>query len=559
MDRISKRFLAWMLCIAVSLSFGSAVPGDTGAAYAKDNVICNTDDNAAEAAPEGNVGEPDDPEPEEPASAVTVEMGSISGTVKQQAALISWDAAKVTTTDENGEVIPNEAYELSYHVYRKEGAAGYEEIAATEDLQHKDIGLKEETRYRYYVSCIVSFDGEQYSSETEPTPALFYLKSVSRPFGLQVRQTNPLKKKLTVSWKKAENAQKYMVYRKRTDGSWKRIKTVTGCTYTDLNTAFRKRYRYKIKAYREFGGVKSESVFSEIKTCSVKLPKVSRPYGVKIRQKDENKSALTVSWKKAKNAQRYMVYRKKSGGSWHLIKTTSKRRYKDKTTKFDKKYRYRIKAYGVFQGVKSKSRFSKTKSFKVKVPRIFNIKVKNINQYKIGYNMGCEIVSLAILLQFMGFSPESGKAMCDLLYYKLTRKGNNDLYTKYYGNPHGNGSYGACYETVIRNTAINFFKHKKSQHKVKAYRGKSLDYLLKNIWKGRPVIIWVTEHMKNSRNYRMSGGIWNVNAHTLVLTGYNRKKGLVYVADPERGNVKYKLSTFKDRYALRGKRAVVVY
>ena len=155
MDRISKRFLAWMLCITVALSFSVAVPGDPDTAYAEDNVICNTDDNAAEAAPEGNVGEPDDPEPEEPASAVTVEMGSISGTVKQQAALISWDAATVTITDENGEVIPNEAYELSYHVYRKEGAAGYEEIAATEDLQHKDIGLKEETRYRYYVSCIV--------------------------------------------------------------------------------------------------------------------------------------------------------------------------------------------------------------------------------------------------------------------------------------------------------------------------------------------------------------------------------------------------------------------
>ena len=93
-----------------------------------------------------------------------------------------------------------------------------------------------------------------------------YRAAVEQAAMVLTGKTAELKKTLTVSWKKAENAQKYMVYRKRTDGSWKRIKTVTGCTYTDLNTAFRKRYRYKIKAYREFGGVKSESVFSEIKS-----------------------------------------------------------------------------------------------------------------------------------------------------------------------------------------------------------------------------------------------------------------------------------------------------
>ena len=530
MNKLSKRILAVVLCIAVALSFESAALSNAEVAYA-----------------------------EEPVPAVTVEMGNIYGMIEKQTALISWDAATVTITDETGDAIPDEEYEISYHVLRKEGAAKYEEVSATENLQYKDGNIKEETKYRYKVSCTVSFSGEQSVSETEPTQGLFYLKKVSKPVDLKIKQKKALKKYLSVSWDRAQNAQKYEVYRKTGSGNWKLIRTTSERSFTDKTTAFKKKYRYKIKAYRVFSDTRSESAFSDVKACKVKLPRVSKPRNVRIRQKNRNKSALTISWKKAKNARRYMVYRKKGSGKWRLVKTTSKRTFVDKKTEFNKRYRYKVKAYGIFDGVKSRSAFSKTKRFKVKIPQVFNIKVKNINQYKIGYNMGCEIVSLAILLRFMGFTPKKGKSMCDLLYYKLTRKGDNDLRTKYYGNPHGNGSYGACYETVIRNTALNFFEYKKTKHKVKAYKGKSLDYLLKHIWHGRPVIIWVTEKMQNSRNYSMSGGIWNVNAHTLVLTGYNKKKGLVYVADPERGNVKYRLSTFRDRYALRGKRAVVIY
>ena len=173
--------------------------------------------------------------------------------------------------------------------------------------------------------------------------------------------------------------------------------------------------------------------------------------------------------------------------------------------------------------------------------------------------MGCEIVSLAIVMLFYAFTPRGGKAMTDTLFYKWTKRGNYNLYKAHYGNPHGHGSFGACYETVIRDTANKFLKHKKSKLRAVALRGKKLSTLCDHLLKGRPVIVWATERMVASRNYRMSAGIWNVNAHTIVLTGYNKKKGLIYVADPERGNVAYKRSTFYSRYSLRGKRAVVIY
>ena len=44
----------------------------------------------------------------------------------------------------------------------------------------------------------------------------------------------------------------------------------------------------------------------------------------------------------------------------------------------------------------------------------------------------------------------------------------------------------------------------------------------------------------------------------MVLTGYDRKKDLVYVADPMEGERTYSLSTFIKRYEQIGKQAVVI-
>ena len=80
---------------------------------------------------------------------------------------------------------------------------------------------------------------------------------------------------------------------------------------------------------------------------------------------------------------------------------------------------------------------------------------------------------------------------------------------------------------------------------------------------GKPVVIWGTLSMGSPR----TSGRWYVrgcsypryiNLHCMVLTGYDKKKDLVYVADPLSGNVTYRLSTTRIRYAQMGSRAVVI-
>ena len=289
--------------------------------------------------------------------------------------------------------------------------------------------------------------------------------------------------------------------------------------------------------------------------------KISAPASLKVKQV-KNKCNAVISWKKSADpdVKGYKVYRKKSGSKWKLIKTTKKLKVTDKKLKVKKTYAYKVTAYKAEGETVTESDFSEVKKVKIKLPKTFRIKnVNNINQYSIGYSMGCEIVSLAVVLRYLGFSPKSGKKMTDTIYYKHTKKGNSNLSKYYYGNPHGSGSFGACYETVIADSANSFLSSKKSKLRAHALKGKSVDYLFEQVALGRPVCVWASEYMQGCYPYSTSGGTWWSHSHTLVLTGYDKKKGKVYMTDPERGKVSYRMSSFKKRYSTRGKRAVVIY
>ncbi|MDY4922667.1 polysaccharide deacetylase family protein [Frisingicoccus sp.] len=74
------------------------------------------------------------------------------------------------------------------------------------------------------------------------------------------------------------------------------------------------------------------------------------------------KNGIKLSWKKSEDAQKYELYRKKSGtDAYTLIKTTKNCTYTDKTAKYGVDYVYKVRAIAVSVGTTVKSKCSPVK------------------------------------------------------------------------------------------------------------------------------------------------------------------------------------------------------
>jgi len=91
---------------------------------------------------------------------------------------------------------------------------------------------------------------------------------------------------------------------------------------------------------------------------------------------------VKLQWSKAKGAQKYKVYRKKAGGRFVLVKTTTKRTYYSRNLAYGTRYSYKVKAIGKSGRAKtSKSRLTYTKPAKP----IITAKVFDVNNVKVSW------------------------------------------------------------------------------------------------------------------------------------------------------------------------------
>ncbi len=166
-------------------------------------------------------------------------------------------------------------------------------------------------------------------------------------------------KNIKVTWKKAANAQKYIVYRsyKKSSG-FKKIATVAKTTYTDKSSTAGKTAYYKVVATR--GTVKS----SYSKAASAY--KVKTPAKVKAKAK---KRTVTVSYGKVAKAKGYEIYRSsKKNGKFKKVATIKKAKTTKKTFKKMKKgaYYFKVRAYQTSGKKKICTAYSKTVKVKVR-------------------------------------------------------------------------------------------------------------------------------------------------------------------------------------------------
>ncbi len=142
---------------------------------------------------------------------------------------------------------------------------------------------------------------------------------------------------IVVKWSSVKGADKYYVYRKTEDSSWKKVKTTKSKKFTDKTAKNGVKYTYTVKAV---DGKKVSQYYEGEKITCLGVPKLSSV--------TNNSSSVKLKWNKVSSADGYYVYRKGNSGSWKQIakvKGGKKVSYTDNNVNCSETYKYTVRAY----------------------------------------------------------------------------------------------------------------------------------------------------------------------------------------------------------------------
>ena len=172
---------------------------------------------------------------------------------------------------------------------------------------------------------------------------------------------------------------------------------------------------------------------------------------------------------------------------------------------------------------------------------------------------GCESVALTNTLNYYGFG--LGKTVIADAYMP---KSSWDFVTAFWGNPHSSSNGNCISAPGLTNTANSFLIRSGSNLRAYDVTGAGFYDLYSYLEAGHPVIIWSTIGMQNlGRCYATQaygGRVYRTytNSHTVVLRGFNRSLGTVYIADSLSGYVSNSAQRIASLYSQRGAQAVVL-
>ena len=179
-----------------------------------------------------------------------------------------------------------------------------------------------------------------------------------------------------------------------------------------------------------------------------------------------------------------------------------------------------------------------------------SLDVKFINQNPTLPN-GCEITSLATLLNFYGF--DISKEDLARSYLKTAAVGEANFFKEFVGDPFKTDSFG-CYAPVIVEAANDYLEAAGSPLRATDLTGSDFKDLLLRVREGSPVIVWGAANINTEPAFTIEwivDGeylIWKTNLHCMVLSGYDTRKNKVIVSDPLRGIKEYDMELFVKRY-----------
>ncbi|WMJ23931.1 C39 family peptidase [Paludicola sp. MB14-C6] len=183
---------------------------------------------------------------------------------------------------------------------------------------------------------------------------------------------------------------------------------------------------------------------------------------------------------------------------------------------------------------------------------------------------GCEITSLAIVLNFLGLPVDKCILSDDYLpkieFHDVNKQRVcGDPNVVYCGNPRYRSGGYYCFAAPLVKASNSILTAIQASYHGTDITGSNEQQLLSHLDAGRPVIAFTTLSMGDPVTYEPSKWIMNdngdvhvpfLNLHCVVLYGYDEQ--FIYIADPLKGKIQCKRTSFMDSYQKIGSRAMVV-
>ena len=204
-----------------------------------------------------------------------------------------------------------------YRVYRRVGAGKWSELADVSGTTYTDKTPRSGTAYDYTVGCLNAAGTLVSSYDSDGVGVVYYAAP-------EIKSVRNGKNGILVQWASMDGIDCYLIYRRESDGAWKKLSAVEQTRYTDTDAQVGKSYHYAVRSAGE-----DEKPLSWYHTSSL-LKRLTIPEG----QTAVNVSGgVKVSWKAVTGAGSYNVYRRAGSGAWKRLKTVKTTAYTDKAVK----------------------------------------------------------------------------------------------------------------------------------------------------------------------------------------------------------------------------------
>ena len=165
--------------------------------------------------------------------------------------------------------------------------------------------------------------------------------------------------KFDLSWSGVEGATRYIIYRKASNGEWKKILTLgkDARTYTSKEM-LPDTYTYQVKAARYDSVDRVMTAGSNLVEATASVE--AEAFTLQVNKASDTSVVLT--WNKVAGMKYYEVYRSDASGTYRLLKRTSATSATN-TVKVGKTYTYKVRAYNIVNNVKVYTAFTPEVSY----------------------------------------------------------------------------------------------------------------------------------------------------------------------------------------------------